>query len=536
MDGMSSAVAMINLTGEDVIVLDRLDSDLVCRISLPWLSSIPVTRKRIAVVVEPVNVLQTRRRWECAAALGVDLVVISTGDWFPDSHELRYLREGFIVADITPNAGLATRIVDAVRSYPSPIDGIYTTSHHWLIAVADAAEILGLPTAPATAYRIACDKSETRALEPGDASVLVSGVEDLNSRAELRESLRYPVVVKPVNSDGSECVFKVPDVTELEAAVVRAAGHRNSGRVLIEPYIDGPEFDVNLVLCDGEVVFCEVSDDFPSAADHQSSLGFDAPHFGETRVVMPSVLPAREQTLIEQSMGASVRRQGFRHGVFHVEGRVRQSSVRFQQLDDDLGSLDLRPAKVAPDSETSEPLVYLHEVNARPPGYNSCTSSLVTYGVDYWALQILCAVEDWQRVGMLSQGFIGGAQGAAMVMNAVVAVDVSLVKQIHPEIDPVTISRRLPVGPMDPMGELRQTHPSLTQSVVQSIAVLSSGRSYGNQASTWWWLATFLLFASRREDILLIGEDLTRKYESIVHRANATARYRMPGTVGKTKC
>ncbi|KAF4151816.1 hypothetical protein CNMCM6069_003017 [Aspergillus lentulus] len=424
------------------------------------------------------------------------------------------------MTDITPNAGLATHIVDAVRSYPSLIDSIYTTGHHWLIAVADAAEILGLPTAPATAYRIACDKSETRALKPGNASILVSGVEDLNSRAELRESLYYPVVVKPVNSDGSKCVFKVTDVTELEAAVVRAAGHRNSGRVLIEPYIDGPGFDVNLVLCDGEVVSCEVSDDFPSAADHQSGLGFDAPHFGETRVVMPSVLPACEQTLIEQSMGASVRRQGFRHEVFHVEGRVRQSCVRFQQLDDDLGSLDLRPAKVTPDSETSEPSVSLHEVNAPPRAITV----------------ILCAVEDWQRVGMLSQGFIGGAHGAAMVMNTVVVVDLSLIKQIHPEIDPVTITRRLPAGTMDPMGELQQTHPSLTQSVVQSIAVLSSGQSYGNEASTWWWLATFLLFVSWWEDILLIGEDLTRKYKSIVHRENAPSRYRMPGTVGRTKC
>jgi hypothetical protein len=63
-DGMSSAVAMINLAGQDVTVLDRLESELVCRISLPWLSSIPITRKRIAVVVEPVNVLNVPPHWE----------------------------------------------------------------------------------------------------------------------------------------------------------------------------------------------------------------------------------------------------------------------------------------------------------------------------------------------------------------------------------------------------------------------------------------------------------------------------------------
>ncbi|KAA8646614.1 uncharacterized protein ATNIH1004_008047 [Aspergillus tanneri] len=110
-----------------------------------------------------------------------------------------------------------------------------------------------------------------------------------------------------------------------------------------------------------------------------------------------------------------------------------------------------------------------------------------------------------------------------MVKNAVVAVDVNLVKQIHPEVDPVTVTRRLPVGQIDPMGELQQYYPYLTRSVVQNIAVLSSGLAYGNEPSTWWWLATFLLYTFQREDILLIGKELTGRYKSIVRRASVEA-------------
>lgn len=36
---------------------------------------------------------------------------------------------------------------------------------------------------------------------------------------------------------------------------------------MIEPYIDGPEVDANLVLLDGEVIFFEVTDDFPKPGD-----------------------------------------------------------------------------------------------------------------------------------------------------------------------------------------------------------------------------------------------------------------------------
>lgn len=222
------------------------------------------------MLVEPLDVARTVRRWTCAHALGISLLVISAGDWFPDDHEQAHLREHFLAIDITPDAGLAQRLVDAVRAASSsslPLDGIYTTRHHWLVSAAEAAKALGLPTSPTVAYRIACDKYLTRSLESqhGGGFVLVTGVEDLATQRQALASLAYPLVVKPVSGVGSGCVFKVHDHDPgaLVLAVAKAAALRGSSNVLIEPYVDGPKFDANFVLCDGQVLFSEVSDDFP---------------------------------------------------------------------------------------------------------------------------------------------------------------------------------------------------------------------------------------------------------------------------------
>lgn len=68
--------------------------------------------------------------------------------------------------DITSDQGLLARIVQAVRGYGKPFDGIMTVSDARLPAVARAAAQLGYATNPAYAYDIAGDKYLTRKLEP----------------------------------------------------------------------------------------------------------------------------------------------------------------------------------------------------------------------------------------------------------------------------------------------------------------------------------------------------------------------------------
>ncbi|KAA8642568.1 uncharacterized protein ATNIH1004_011513 [Aspergillus tanneri] len=87
---------------------------------------------------------------------------------------------------------------------------------------------------------------------------------------------------------------------------------------------------------DGEILFCEVSDDFPSDADSPGATIADT--FQETAFAHPSRLTSSEQDLLRQALLGRILHMGFRSGVFHVEARVRYSVMKYVEEN---GTLDL---------------------------------------------------------------------------------------------------------------------------------------------------------------------------------------------------
>jgi biotin carboxylase len=393
-------------------VLRSLDAELANKLSFPWVIATPLQRKRVAWVQGRENIDVSRRAYEAARALGITLIIMDNeGHWLQDN-AWSHLRESFIPVNIEVDNGLPQRIVDAVRAYPHQIDGVVTISDFRLPAIAKACEILGLPTAPYEAYAIAKDKAKTRMLEPdANESFTLSSAEELTVwLAEHKQSpLQFPLIVKPCHGYNSDCVSKVWNEGELAEAVRRAsARHADAAdpntSVVVEPYIDGPEVDINLVLLDGEVLSCEISDDFPcegDAKDARLEAGFQ-----ETKVVMPTALPEEEKAALRNSLHRSIMRQGFQSGVFHCEARVRYSRVRYATQD---GVLDLEQKLEHPTHEIS---VYLHEINARPPGYLETAAVSMTYGLDYFAIRLLLSLgpEENSRVRALAQPFLNGPQ------------------------------------------------------------------------------------------------------------------------------
>lgn len=123
-------------------------------------------------------------------------------------------------------------------------------------------------------------------------------------------------------------------------------------------------------------------------------------------MVFPSHLPQDEIDMIRNSLHATLLRQGFKHGVFNCEGRVRHSRMRYAVRD---GEEDLYEDN-QDDMKHKTPSFYLHEINARPPGYYGNVACNLTYGVDYYALDMLCAVGDLERFRSLAHTFMRGPQ------------------------------------------------------------------------------------------------------------------------------
>jgi biotin carboxylase len=390
------------------------------RLNFNLISPTPVARKRLIWVEGRDDIEVSRRIYEGAKALGISIILVDNpGHWLQDNDSpFAHLREDFIPMSIAVDEGFSDRLIETVQAYSRKmsVDGIWTISDARLYDVAKACEILGYPSSPSSAYLLAGDKYKTRSLEPNDLdSFLINSIDELKEKISFIErsnaGLQYPLIVKPCFGWGSECVAKVMNTEELIAAADKAsARHANSPQqrsdIMIEPYIDGPEVDANFALLNGEVVFYEVADDFPSLGDAKDSQVHD--NFQETANLLPTALPADEVELVRKSIVESLRRMGFTHGTFHCEGRVRNSRMKYARCEEADMSWDLVPD---PDFDaTQEQSFFLHEINARPAGYLESVATLLTYGVDYYALQMLLALGDTERFSQLAVPFKTGPQ------------------------------------------------------------------------------------------------------------------------------
>ncbi|KAK4642096.1 hypothetical protein QC761_511980 [Podospora bellae-mahoneyi] len=463
------------------------------RLGLPFLLPSPSTRKRIAWVQGREDIDCIERALNAAQALGISLVIIDEkGHWLQDpTSPWAHLREDFIEADVAPNEDFPQRIVDAVKGYPKPINGIVTISDVRLAGVAKACEILGLPTESPEAYKIAADKGRTRLLETvgAEESFVLRHKDDLEGVLAQNVELKFPMVVKPVIGWSSDCVTKVKNVDELRVAVKKASDrHADSPKpstaVVVEPYVAGPEVDANFVMLKGDIVFADINDDFPSPAD-SANAGLRE-NFQETQNVLPSALPKHELEALQDQLRATLVRQGFKSGVFHCEARVRNSSVKYQDVGN--GILDLVPANNQNSTDgATVPEVYLHEVNARPPGYLESVAVQLTHGVDYYALRMLLALGDAEeaRFRALSHPFRNGPQFHLSVM---------IIQQ----------TRRGIMRSADAAKEFLEKHPDVRENVVDYYTRKKGGDVLeGPDAASLWWIAFFSVVSrTSRRDLL----------------------------------
>lgn len=205
----SSVAAIVPKTGTKYELLGQEIKD---RLSWPWSVPVPLKTARLVLIGEKRHHARVASFYSAAAACGVSVIVMDKpGHWMEDpTGPGAHLREAFIPFRDYTFDGLPQKIVDTVKGLPFRIDGLITCVDAFLPGVARAADILGLPTVPAAAYRCAGDKFQTRRLCPTPTSIKVDSLAaflaDLGKRSE---SLKYPLVVKPTRGHGSEGASRV---------------------------------------------------------------------------------------------------------------------------------------------------------------------------------------------------------------------------------------------------------------------------------------------------------------------------------------
>ncbi len=292
---------------------------------------------RIAVI-EP-GYVSKRYLYERADALGVELVLVAE----PTSWARTLVDEGvaarFVAADPSgePDDGAAA-VLEALGDEAERLDGVLTFWEDAVPATARIASALGLPGMSPAAADSARNKLRTlqASREAGLPTPSFMHLDDAASLSEAAARVGFPAVIKPQFGAEALGCLRVDDFASLEAGYARVAAlitpelnpiFEQGTDLLLEEYLDGTEFDVDLVLSGGECVFSAISENWPT----------EEPYFVETGLHSPSAYPPERLEALTDICVRTALALGFRDGVLHAEAKDTSRGPRLLEMNGRLG-------------------------------------------------------------------------------------------------------------------------------------------------------------------------------------------------------
>ena len=186
------------------------------------------------------------------------------------------------------------------------LDGVFTAGTDFSASVAWVAEKLGLPGISYITALNATDKIRMRSFfkeHNVSSPEFIELSEDMDFEAEIG-SMRFPLVVKPVDSMGARGVKKINDVSELASAVLIAIKYSRTERAIVEEFIEGEEYSVDALVYNGNITI------YGLAIRHI----YFPPYFIEMGHTMPALISPEKQLEIETEFKKGIKALGIDNG------------------------------------------------------------------------------------------------------------------------------------------------------------------------------------------------------------------------------
>jgi carnosine synthase len=232
----------------------------------------------------------------------------------------------------------AQAVLDALAAANVTPDGVLTFWENSVDVCARVAAALGVPGNPVAAVDAARSKVRSRELsaELGLPTPRARRVRSLDELFAAAPYVGFPAVVKPefgasamgcVRVDGFE---ELPGIYSLVRSVVTPEYDgifRTGNDLLVEEYLDGVEFDVDLVMHRGECVFSSVSQNWPTAE----------PSFQEAGLHLPPDHDRKAVGRVVDLCVSTARAFGLHRGVLHIEAKATSRGPRIVEVNARMG-------------------------------------------------------------------------------------------------------------------------------------------------------------------------------------------------------
>ena len=243
---------------------------------------------------------------------------VGVADYNPKAIGITYADEYFNVSTIDIDG-----ITDvAERFHP---DGIMTLATDMpMRAIAAASQACGLPGISYETAIKATDKAEMiKAFEEcGVEHPWYYVARGRNEFEEILGSISFPCIMKPTDNAGSRGVVLANTVQELKAAYEYSHGESRGGAIIIEEYLKGPEFSVEVMVVNGEPHILQITD----------KLTTGAPHFVEMGHSQPTRQPEDVQEKLTDLTRRACKAVGINVGPAHVEIILTKDGPKMVEL------------------------------------------------------------------------------------------------------------------------------------------------------------------------------------------------------------
>lgn len=134
--------------------------------------------------------------------------------------------------------------------------------------------------------------------------------------------IEYPLIVKPIDMAGSRGIFLVNNDEEMNIALHNSSEVGDSGDILIEEYMEGPEVSVELI----------VKNKIPHVIQITDKTTSGAPHFAETGHLQPSQLDKKTCNAVIDVASRAATSLGLENSLGHAEVKITKDGPKMVEI------------------------------------------------------------------------------------------------------------------------------------------------------------------------------------------------------------
>ncbi|WP_038078424.1 ATP-grasp domain-containing protein [Treponema primitia] len=245
-----------------------------------------------------------------AKDMGLYTVVVDGDPRAPEAAKA----DRFECIDLKDKEGIQT--LGATLQSHGGLAGVMTAGTDFSATVAWAAEKLGLPGIPYAAALNASNKDRMRrcfAAAGVPSPQFTTFTTKSLGRSPKKLPFDFPVVVKPVDNMGGRGCRRVNSSKELTDALPEALEFSRSGKAIVEEFMDGPEFSVDAIVNNENIMVCGFADRHI----------FYPPYFIEMGHTMPSAQDSAVIKSLLEVFFAGVRSLGISAGYGAAKGDLK---------------------------------------------------------------------------------------------------------------------------------------------------------------------------------------------------------------------